>query len=54
MLVLFPPAGADLQMGTMLMVDAPLTRSREISDVVLLRHPAPLFDGAAPEMLATS
>ncbi len=94
LLVLFPPVGADLQMGTMpitalvgavfgawasclrghalsdsataafeegaaqgnilLMVDAPFTRSREISDLVQLRHPAALFDGNQPGMLASS
>ena len=40
--------------NVLLMVDAPFTRSREISDLVQLRHPAALFDGTQPVTLAAS
>jgi hypothetical protein len=92
LVVLFPPAGATLQMGTVLitglfgagfgiwvasmvgtavpnsrhaafqvriaegkiliMVDAPFTRTREISDLVHLRHPEALFEGTEPTIPA--
>lgn len=93
LLVLFPPTGADLQIGTipigaivgavfgawassmagtsmsysriavfeqgldrgniLLVVDVPFARSREISDLMHLRHPAALFKGTEPGMPAS-